>query len=98
MIVVLLSRFGPPRVLEMTREDVVAAVSDTSATGSYVASIPPGLALESFEGAWSAMTKDMKLARHFETPAEATAYFNDSAGAQLSVLERAHILSALRKL
>ena len=81
----------------MTREEVVTSVSDTSATGSYVASIPPGLAMESFEGAWSALTKDMKVARYFETTAEATAYFEAADGTTLTVLKRANILSALRK-
>ena len=66
MIVVLVPKASPASVFEATREQIALTVKDTSATGSYVASIPPGLAVGEFEGAWMAMTRDMVFARYFE--------------------------------
>jgi hypothetical protein len=96
MIVVLVPHKNPPSVLNTTREEVVLSVSDTSATGSYVASMPPGSLTLNFEEAWNALTKDMKTARYFETVEEALRYY-DSACDGLSVQQHARIIDALKR-
>jgi hypothetical protein len=97
VIVVLVPYKSPPSVLDTTREAVVLRVRDTSATGSYVASLPPGsLGLE-FDDAWSALTKDMKTAKYFGTVKEALTYY-ESARDGLSLPEHARIIGALKRL
>ena len=96
MIIVLVPQKNPPSVLDTTREAVVLMVRDTSATGSYVASLPPGSLGLDFEDAWSALTRDMKTAKYFETVEEAMTYYA-SVRDGLSWQEHAHILSALKR-
>jgi hypothetical protein len=75
---------------------VVLMVRDTSATGSYVASIPAGSLGLDFEEAWSALTKDMKTAKHFETVEEALRHY-ESACDGLSLQQQARIIDALKR-
>ena len=70
---------------------------DTSATGSYSASIPPGSLNLGFDEAWSALTKDMITAKYFETAAEALAYY-ESVRDGLSLQQHARIIDALKRL
>jgi hypothetical protein len=97
MIVVLVPHKSPPRVLNTTREGVVLMVRDTSATGSYIASMPPGSLNFGFEDAWSALTKDMTTAKYFETVEEALAYY-ESVRDGLSLQQHARIIDALKRL
>jgi hypothetical protein len=97
VIIVLVPQKNPPSVLDTTREAVVLMVRDTSATGSYVASLPPGSLGLDFEGAWSALTRDMKTAKYFETVEEAMTYYA-SVRDGLSWQEHAHILGALKRI
>jgi hypothetical protein len=97
VIVVLVPHKNPPSVLDTTREQLVLTVRDTSATGSYVASLPPGSVGSDFEGAWSALTRDMKTARYFETVEEAMRYYA-SLRDGLSWREHACIIGALKRL
>jgi hypothetical protein len=96
MIVVLVPHKNPPSVLNTTREGVVLMMRDTSATGSYVASMPPGSLSLIFEEAWSALTKDMKTAKYFETAEEALRYY-ESVCDGLSVQQYARIFDALKR-
>jgi hypothetical protein len=97
MIVVLVPHKNPPSVFETTREQVVLMLRDTSATGSYVASIPPGALGSEFDVAWDALTKDMKTARYFETVEEALTYY-EAPRDGLSLQQHARIIHALKRL
>jgi hypothetical protein len=97
MIAVLVPHKSPPRVLNTTREAVVLMVRDTSATGSYIASMPPGSLNLGFDDAWSALTKDMTTAKYFETVEEALAYY-ESVRDGLSLQQHARIIDALKRL
>ena len=97
MIIVLVPQKNPPSVLDTTREAVVLMVRDTSATGSYVASLPPGSLGLDFEDAWSALTRDMKTAKYFETVEEAMTYYA-SVRDGLSWQEHARIIGALKRI
>jgi hypothetical protein len=97
MVVVLVPHCSPLRVFNATREQVVLMVRDTSETGSYVASLPPGLVGLGFEDAWSVLTKDMKSASYFESIQEAISHF-ESATDGLSLQQQARILDALKRL
>jgi len=50
VIVVLVPHLSPANVFEATEEAIVRLVTDTSATGVHVATIPPGAATAGFEG------------------------------------------------
>jgi hypothetical protein len=97
MIVVLVPYKSPPSVLNTTREEMVLRVRDTSATGSYVASIPAGSLGLGFEDAWNALTKDMRTAKYFETVEEAMTYY-ESVRDGLSLQQHARIIDALKRL
>jgi hypothetical protein len=97
MIVVLVPHKSPPRVLDTTREDIVLMVHDTSATGSYIASLPPGALNMGFEEAWSALTRDMTAAKYFESVQEAMAYY-ESARDGLSLQQHVRVIDALKRL
>jgi hypothetical protein len=84
-------------VLNTTREAVVLMVRDTSTTGSYIASMPPGSLNLGFEDAWNALTKDMKTAMYFETVEEAMTYY-ESVRDGLSLQQHARIVDALKRL
>jgi hypothetical protein len=94
MIVVLIPYTGVPRVFSASRDELVAMVSDTSKTGSYVASLPPGVIASEFESAWIRLTLDLKDARYFYTVDEALRYYEASREG-LNNVQRANILSAL---
>jgi hypothetical protein len=97
MIVVLVPHKSPPRVLNTTREQLVLMVRDTSTTGSYIASLPPGSLSLGFEEAWSVLTKDMKAANCFETMQEAMAYY-ETLRDGMSLQQHARIIDALKRL
>jgi hypothetical protein len=97
VIVVLVPHKNPPRVLNLSREEVVLMVRDTSATGSYIASMPPGSLNLGFDDAWSALTRDMTTAKYFESVEEALAYY-ESARDGLSLQQHARIIDALKRL
>jgi hypothetical protein len=75
MIIVLVPHAGAPKVFAASAEEVVAMVSDTSETGSYVASLPPGVVAGEFEAAWIKLTIDLRHAKHFGTVADAWQYY-----------------------
>lgn len=97
MVVVLVPYKSPPRVLNTTREQVVLMVRDTSATGSYVASMPPGSLTLGFDEAWTALTKDMTTAKYFETAQEALAFYSSPCDG-LSPQQHTRIIDALKRL
>jgi hypothetical protein len=76
---------------------VVLMVRDTSATGSYIASMPPGSLTLEFDEAWSALTRDMTTAKYFESVEEAMAYYV-SVRDGLSLQQHARIIDALKRL
>ena len=75
MIIVLVPHAGALKVFAASAEEVVAMVSDTSETGSYVASLPPGVIAGEFEAAWIRLTIDLRHARHFDTVDDAWQYY-----------------------
>ena len=97
MIVVLVPKASPASVFEATREQIALTVKDTSATGSYVASIPPGLAVGEFEGAWMAMTRDMIFARYFES-LEVALKFLESPPPALTQHQFASVVDGLQRM
>jgi hypothetical protein len=72
-------------------------VTDTSQTGSYVASLPPGVVGTEFERAWIRLTLDLKDAAYFETVEAAQLHYRESRDG-LNNVQHANILAALRKL
>ena len=77
MIVVLVPHISSATVFEATEDAIVRLVSDTSATGVHVATIPPGAATAGFEGAWVALTLDMQTAQHFPSLHDAQRYYRE---------------------
>jgi hypothetical protein len=75
MIIVLVPHAGALKVFAASAEEVVAMVSDTSETGSYVASLPPGVVAGDFEAAWIRLAIDLQHARHFDTLDDARRYY-----------------------
>jgi hypothetical protein len=88
---------NPPTVFEGSKDDIVLMQQETSAMGSYVASIPPGMVTEAFEGAWLSITCDMPFAQYFETQEQAQTAF-DSRPPRLTHREFILIHDGLRKL
>jgi len=97
VIFVLVRKGNPPTVFQGSKDDIVLMQQETSATGSYVASIPPGVVAEAFEGAWLSMTCDMPFAQYFETLGQARAAF-DSRPPSLTHREFILVHDGLQKL
>jgi hypothetical protein len=77
VIVVLVPHLSSANVFEATEDAIVRLVTDTSATGIHVATIPPGAATAGFEGAWVALTLDMQTAQHFVSLQDAQRYYSE---------------------
>jgi hypothetical protein len=97
MIIILVPHRNPPSVLDKTPKEIVMMVRDTSATGSYIATWPPGETERAFEGAWVALTKDMKSAQHFETLEEAMKHY-ETVPPELTVHQHSRVVDGLQRL
>jgi hypothetical protein len=94
VIVVFVRKAGPPIVFEATRDLLVTMVQETSATGSYVATLPPGSVTNDFDSAWLRLTRDMQSAAHFETVREAIDAYRSDRG-NLTMAQHSRILGSL---
>ena len=72
-------------------------VRDTSATGSYIATWPPGETESAFKAAWIALIKDMQSAHHFETLEEAMNHYA-TVPRELTLQQHSRVVDGLQRL